>query len=128
MIGAPLDVLLDAFVEKVAARVVELGAAAKPAPARPADPPLPLLTRGQLAALLAVSGVTVDRLCREGMPHFYIGDVRRFDRVLCLAWCAERGQKGAASSERAQPHNVVAFPSDGVFRRVRRARPGREGA
>lgn len=88
-----LDSILDALVDRVAARVVSLLSEQGATPAVPAAEPL--LTRDQACTLLGVSGTTCDRLVAEGMPARYVGNSRRFLRSEILAWIATRPKRGA---------------------------------
>lgn len=76
-----LGPLADHFAALIAARLP----VAAPSPA-----PEPLVTRHELARLLAVSIATVDRLDREGQPYVRIGDAKRYDVGAVFAWHRER--------------------------------------
>jgi hypothetical protein len=44
-----------------------------------------------IAKALGVSGATVSRLTRDGMPHELVGSRRRYDVAACRAWLTARG-------------------------------------
>jgi len=50
-------------------------------------PPPEVLSRTEAAHLFRCSLATIDRLCRDdGLPHYRLGDCRRFLRSDLLAW------------------------------------------
>jgi hypothetical protein len=51
------------------------------------------LTKGELAAALSISKSTIDRLDREGAPHTFCGDHRRYDVGAYRTWLASRGKR-----------------------------------
>jgi hypothetical protein len=84
--GIGLDAwLADHFAglaEDLASRVVELLGEREPEP---------LLDRRGLAAMLACSIDTIDKITREGCPHVLVGDARRYERDAVLEWLRARG-------------------------------------
>jgi hypothetical protein len=69
---------------------------AEPAPKAASAPvPSPLVDKREIARLLGVSVATVDRHDREGQPHIYIGDVKRYDASAVMAWHRERSAPAA---------------------------------
>src|SRR5262252_5604119 len=97
LVGELLDELLPA------------PAAPAPSSAAPASAPVPLVDKREMARLLGVSVATVDRHDREGQPHLYIGDVKRYDAAAVLAWHRERSAPRALPN----PSSPPALPSRG---------------
>lgn len=101
-----IDGILEHLADRLAARVVELvsdrmrGEAEQPAPSA--------LTKSDLAQQLNVSTATIDRFVRRGMPHFYVGDRRRFDIAACRAWLATHGKAAAepGGTVRSKPSSL----------------------
>jgi putative molybdopterin biosynthesis protein len=63
-------------------------------PMAPSKAPAPLLTTGEVAALLSVHPKHVYRLMRQGLPARRVGSAWRFEREEVLAW-AQRSQPSA---------------------------------
>jgi hypothetical protein len=61
------------------------------------------LCKRELAGELGVSRSTVDRFDREGAPHTFVGDHRRYDLAAYRAWLGARGKRGTKASKRAMP-------------------------
>ena len=86
----------DARRARILSLVGELLNELLPAPAAPAlapapaPAPAPLVDKREIARLLGISVATVDRHDREGQPHIYIGDVKRYDASAVMAWHRER--------------------------------------
>ncbi len=51
-----------------------------------------ILTKQQLAKFLQVTERTIDRLREEGMPHFKVGKVIRFEKEAVLNWLKQNGK------------------------------------
>lgn len=93
--------ILALVAELLDAILPALAAPARPDPApTPTAAPAPLVDKREIARLLRVSIATVDRHDREGQPHLYIGDVKRYDASAVMAWHRERS---AQVSARAAP-------------------------
>ncbi len=60
---------------------------------------LAMNSKGETACLLRVSTSTIDRFCREGMPHTFAGDRKRFHIDECRAWLAARGKRAATPKQ-----------------------------
>jgi hypothetical protein len=93
--------MLDAIAAVVAARVVDalrplLVAAQAPATSA-------LVSRLELARLLAVSAATVTRLTAEGLVCTYVGDSPRYDVEAVRVWLAERGAKPTKAKPSSGP-------------------------
>jgi hypothetical protein len=58
--------------------------------AAPANDTPAVLDRKGIAKKLDVSVATLDRLVIEGLPHFFVGDVKRFELEPCIAWLKAR--------------------------------------
>ena len=52
-----------------------------------------ILTKEELAEMLKIGVRTVDRLRREGLPSFKVGNQVRFDRDEVLKWLKENSKK-----------------------------------
>ncbi len=88
-----MDKIVDALVERVADRVVELLEARGARGG--AAPPDALMQKQDVCQVLGVSPASLDRFCREGMPHVYVGASRRFRRAAVVAWFESRPRGGA---------------------------------
>lgn len=54
-------------------------------------PPKRLLKSSEMAALLQVCETQLSNLCREGCPHWLVGDrIRRFEPEAVLEWLRSR--------------------------------------
>jgi hypothetical protein len=56
-------------------------------------PSTALLTKKELAIELEVSTSTIDRMDREGAPHIFVGDHKRYSLCEFRTWAARRGKK-----------------------------------
>ena len=92
--GAALMETLEAFVDMVASRVADK---LRPMLAETsAPPPSPLLSKGEVASALRVSGATIDWLVRAGrIPFVRVGDVKRFDLEVVRSALGERLARAA---------------------------------
>jgi hypothetical protein len=83
-----------------------------------------LVDKKTLAAALALSTITVDRMCREGAPFEMVNARRRFDLAKVKAWCAARGQKTshAGRAEEDDPIDISSIVRRAGFRVVGKAR------
>ena len=48
------------------------------------------LSTSELMDTLSISRSTVNRMVKRGMPHLWVGAVRRFPMVQVLEWLKER--------------------------------------
>jgi hypothetical protein len=102
----------EELAERVAAKLTPA------APPAPATAPL-LLTKAELCQHLKRSQPAIDKYDREGQPHYYVGDSKRYVLADVLAWHAER----AAKREGLRPApNAYPERTDGVVRLTKRAR------
>jgi hypothetical protein len=79
-------------------RTLLIGAEA-PAPVADADT---LITKSELAKKLGKSCSTIDRLDREGAPHSYVGDTKRYSLFDYTAWLSSRGKRGTKARPKLQ--------------------------
>ena len=52
-----------------------------------------LLTKEELAKKIGKSKSTIDRLDREGAPHVFVGDTKRYDLEKYRSWLVARGKR-----------------------------------
>lgn len=75
---------------------------AKAAPKR-GRPRTHYLSVQEIMAYLNVSRATLYRMCDQGMPFFYVGSYRRFDKKEVELWVRER----SARIRRGELHGVA---------------------
>ena len=68
-------------------------------PSAPASTPQ-LHSRQDTARALSVSLATLDRLDKDGQPHFRIGDAKKYDLVAVIAWHRARTEAEPRTSAR----------------------------
>jgi hypothetical protein len=82
---------------EILAEVRTLIAHLAPAPER--REPASRLTTEALAEALNVSRATINRACRDGLPHEYVGTSRRFGLEEARAWFLARGRRRLAEPD-----------------------------
>jgi len=93
LIAAVAEILGAAFV--LAAKQPDVVAAMRAVmvPVAPEAQKTTALTKKELAVAISKSTSSIDRFDREGAPHTFVGDHRRYDLGEYKAWLAKRGKK-----------------------------------
>jgi hypothetical protein len=82
-----------------------------------------LLTKKQLGRAIGKSVASIDRFDREGAPHAFVGDTKRYRLAAYTTWLAARGRKPTTAPRRARDEVDI---SDVIATNgLRSAEPGR---
>lgn len=93
------ELLSLAFAEFAAA---EREGQEPPTPPEPDSDSGRLLSKKELATTLGKSAASIDRFDREGAPHSYVGDTKRYDGGAYRDWLTARGKRPTQAVKRVE--------------------------